>query len=369
MDIEQISKDGFYLNKILPDVNNLALISLRSSLKAYFETYKSLHAPLKNVVADTDDDSTIKNNFSITYVEKCCQSITNFHHFIELVLKDILTAKHPLLAIDVSKQHSTLHDLIFNIEVDQAEIEKTKLLEFSEALQRVVELINSNKLDQTKYQFIADSKVWLTKLNTLRNRIAHRGVFVIKYKALDFLFGKFALPLLLKIISLPEYSSSHLWKYKRLSIELDPIEEIINSFNSTSPRLYDTYERVALLKQLSVAAYNNPLIEKEVTPSGTWITTFLEEFDKEEINRSKALSDYVEQNENVHKIDTCPVCGTKTLVHYNDYVDVEDEKGNTLEYFEIVYRVQCFCCSFELKNEISQIDSMGLPICNFWNTV
>jgi hypothetical protein len=365
MDINKISKDGFYLNKENPNFNNLAFISLRSALMAYFESYSALHFSLESIIKDSKEVDA-KSNYSVIYSEKCCQSISNFHHFVELILKDILTASHPLLAIDASKKHNTFYDLVFDKNVNVSDIENTKLLEFSVVLERVVELVKTDRIDKSKYEFIVDSNDWLKKLNNLRNRIAHRGVFILKYKALDYLFGKYALPFLSQIISLPEFSSNQYWKYKDLSIELDPINEICNEFKSKK-HSYNPY-KIALLKQLGSSAYRNPLYAKYSTNAeDTTYNTFLNSLDKEAKNRSYAISEFIEHTENVHKVDNCPVCGIKALVLFNDHVDVEDEEGKTIKYYEYIYRVQCFCCSFELKDEIKEIDKMNLHISNFFN--
>ena len=74
------------------------------------------------------------------------------------------------------------------------------------------------------------SKQWLEKINSLRNRISHRGAFVLRYNALNELFGKYILPFVIKVTSLPQYNSIMMWKLNMCNDEIHPIEDIINEY-------------------------------------------------------------------------------------------------------------------------------------------
>ena len=200
------------------------------------------------------------------------------------------------------------------------------------------------------------TRSFLDALNHLRNRIAHRGVFVLRYPALDHLFGEYALPFLLKVISLDEYKDIRFWKYTALHEDLDPIDSIVNSFQ-TEP--YNKY-KVAVLKELARAGYENPLLfsakrgRKDVLG-----------FDKETATQAEALAKHVAQNEyGYNNLKTCPVCGLETVVAFLDHVEVEDEEeGHAVAHYDYVYKIKCFCCSLELNHEARET---RLPINNLF---
>src|SRR5882757_7245333 len=52
MDIKKIEKDGFYMEKTKSNMGNIALLSLRTSLKSYFSTYKSIHHSLGRITKE-----------------------------------------------------------------------------------------------------------------------------------------------------------------------------------------------------------------------------------------------------------------------------------------------------------------------------
>src|ERR1035437_7529605 len=110
MDIKDIVNEGFLINEVKENLGDLAFISLRISLKAYFNTYKNLSYHLiddHNIPEDEKD-----RYLTLPYIENACEAISHFHHFIELIIKDILRQKHILLATDASKQTIILNDLL-----------------------------------------------------------------------------------------------------------------------------------------------------------------------------------------------------------------------------------------------------------------
>src|SRR5690554_2598779 len=188
MNICEIENDGFYIRDAHPRVKNMAFLSLTMALKAYFATYKSMSfrfSHLKKSSPDYED----RDYYSANYIENACEAIFHLQHFLELFIKEILEREHVLLAIDVKKKHTLLYDLVNGKEYDESNLENERHIEFSEALQRIISLINENRIDREKYGFIVEANTWLKSVNTLRNRIAHRGVFILRYQALDFLFG------------------------------------------------------------------------------------------------------------------------------------------------------------------------------------
>jgi len=349
MNLDQIESNGYYLSEIDGKIQNVAFISLRNSLRSYFNTYKAISYSFQKITQGLEqEDDKFSAEYRIDYIESCCEAITGFHHFVELIIKDILRSSHILLTIDASKKHETLFDLLFNNQIDESKIEKTNEIGFSEALGRIAELIKAEKINKGKYQFILDNKNFLTKLNSLRNRITHRGIFVLKYKALDYLFGKYALPFLIKVVELDEYKDLKLWQYKNLSIEIDPVKELVSAFTTNGYWI----TKIALLKELGRAAYQNPLFGYSF-------------HDQDFIKRSEAIAKHVVESEFSREVKSCPVCNAKTLVLFDDSVDVEDDDGY-VDNKRFVYRIECFCCSFQLLSYIHDLKEMNLPIEDYW---
>jgi len=256
MDINKIISEGFLLKEFSQKDENIAFISLKLSLKSFFSTYYSFRGKMHYITDALKKEDEYEEKYTKHYIENCCESILHFHHFTELIFKDILYREHPLLAIDSSQKPKILFNLLKNIEVNDVELENLKLLEFAVILERLKKLIDDNLICNSKYKFISDASAWLKKLNTLRNRITHRGTYILRYKSLDYLFGKYALPFLINIINLVEYKDRDaLWKYEEIDVDINPIEEIINSMKSNK---YDII-KIALLKEIGRSAYNNPI--------------------------------------------------------------------------------------------------------------
>jgi len=99
----------------------------------------------------------------------------------------------------------------------------------------------------------------LRSVNTLRNRIAHRGIFILRYQALDFLFGKYVFPFLKKILFIEgnEKRYSHLQIHNQLG-NIDIIDNIISHFEIESYSI----TKISLLKELGRACFENPLKNK-----------------------------------------------------------------------------------------------------------
>jgi len=349
-------QDGFILSNHDSKIDNLAFISLRISIKAYFETYNCFKWNLNVVVNENSKVNVVNSSYNSNYFEYSTAAILNFHHFAELIIKDILSKEHKLLAIDASRNPQILYRLINNIHVDSKEFENLKLLEFSDAIDRLKVLGENNYIDKTKYQFVLDAITWLKILNKIRNRIIHRGMFIIRYKALDYLFGKYILPFVQKTVSLPEYSNNNYWKFGNLDSEIDPINEIVDSFNS---RKYELY-KLALLKELGRAAYVNPIKHYSI---------FFKSLHQSEIRKYEGFAKSAIATDYAYETQKCPVCGINSLVLYTDTVDNEDELGNILSHIEYIYSLKCFCCSFELNNDIEQIEKMNLNIQNYFKEV
>lgn len=350
MNISKIENDGFYIHDTHPRVKNMAFLSLTMALKAYFATYKSMSfrfSHLKNSSPDSED----RDYFSASYIENACEAIFHLQHFLELFIKGILEKEHVLLAIDVKKKHALLYDLVKGNKYDESNLESERHIEFSEALQRIISLIKENRINREKYGFIVEANTWLKSVNTLRNRIAHRGVYILRYQALDFLFGKHIFPFLKEVFALEgnENKFSYL-KFKNPEGEVYIIDEIIKGFEKEDYNI----TKIALLKELGRACFENPTKSKFISGN-------------QEKMRAELIADEVSKLEDIGEVLICPVCKTKSLVKYHDYVETYDSETN--EYagdIQIVYNVTCYCCSLELFSDIGVISNLNLGLEDYW---
>lgn len=355
IDLDMLSKDGFGMDSDDGMLSNLALLSLRIALKAFFSTHATMRYGLhvfeqdKSFVQERAD-----RNYPYSYNEACSETIVHFQHFAELVCKDILRQEHELLAVDASDRPVILYKLLNGEKVLSSDLEGLKSVEFSVALKRLCQLIDEEKLDVNKYGFIKDHRRTLEKLNVLRNRMWHRGTFILRYPALDQLVGKFILPFVCKVLELDSYTGrERIWKYKPLSCAVDPLQSIIQSFQSEEYRI----KKIAILKELGRAAYINPLDH----------TPFIKYFNDLVIKKAERIA-YAEEKEYIEgAIGTkeCPVCGIHSLNVYEDTI-VEGDPCDVQEAWRFTSEVKCTCCTFEINHHLDNPSIYGLPLEDYW---
>ena len=347
-DINDITKNGFSLEK-----TKLELFSLRISLIAYFSTYRTMEYNLHAFFPENEENQMDEFYHNNSYVEKCTEAIIHLHHFVELVCKDILRDEHRLLADFTSDRHHIILYKLINDTLSDEENQKLQSIEFQVALERLIELIRNRKIkNHEKLIFIKEAKVWLESLNNLRNRLIHRGIFVLRYPALDSLFGKYALPFIEKVVALAKYSNKESsWKYTNLSCGIDPISEIINTFRQGSYNI----GKVAMLKELGRSAYEQPRKIKN------W--SFL---DEERQLRAERIAN--SETVNVAGVRQCPVCGAASLVIYDEIeVDGENYRDHTYEKAWLyIWQVHCMNCTFEVNHHLENPKEYDLPIDDFW---
>lgn len=355
-DINKITGNGFSMFKKEGGIKGLALLSLKIALMAFFSTYKSMKYRLHYFDAKSSlDQKTIDSHYLPAYCEACAETIVHFQHFIELISKDFLRVEHPLLAIDASNQPIVLHKFLKGEHVSTKDLEKLKFLEFRQTFERLCTLINEKRLGGSKLEFIVHARQWIEKLSGLRNRLWHRGTFILRYPALDEFVGKYMLPFVDKVVTLPEYSSSQqFWKHKDLTCGIDPMGSIINEFKSRNFNL----GKVAFLKELGRAAYANPL---RYGKYAAWI-------DGEYRRRAERVAEAEMHEPNTSHVRSCPVCGLKSLVVYDD---VETEGGDPLKgtydkAWRYTWQVKCMCCTFELNHHLDNASVYNLPIEDYW---
>jgi hypothetical protein len=350
-------KDGFSFDTKGNVEVGLALISMKIALKAYFSTYQTFKNQLH--IFDTssnNDEDTIDLNHRNSYCEACAETIVHFQHFAELVCKKLLRDDHPLLSDVALTKPEILHKLLHNNSLSNEEQNAVRSIEFSEALNRLTVLIDKESLiNYSNLRFIKDYKEALVQLNTLRNRIWHRGVYILRYPALDIFIGKYILPFAAEVLKLPAFSShDNMWKYNKLHSGIDPIDEIIKESANTNPDI----GKLALLKELGKSAYENPLTQSRHVDEK--LRRMLASFDKKIVRRAERIAN-LEASQEYSTITVCPVCGVKSLLVYDE---TDYEHGENCE--EIVsawrytYMVKCECCSFNLEGGIKNASEYGL---------
>ncbi|TQR47866.1 hypothetical protein [Bacillus cereus] len=361
MDIKDIVSDGFSINDLDKKISSFSFISLNTAIKSYFSTYKSSEHFLGTVLDNNSMTKFEKDwQYGINYIENYSETIIHFQHFIELICKEILREKHELLVLNLDKKHELFYKLLFKEEVPSSDLEGLRTNEFNTTVERMYQLIKAEKLD-SRYNFFieANNKEALKRLNHLRNRIWHRGTFVLRYEALDLFVGRYILPIILQIVDLPEYKNlENIWRYNPLKYSIDPITEIIDECSKTDYNI----EKIAFLKELGRAAYNNPL----------HFNHFFKFFNDEIIKRSERIAEAevsLENHSQADKIYNCPVCGVDSLTSYEDSDGEIEEDGSYSSYWTFSWYIKCHCCSFEISNKLKNPKDYGYDLPNYWYVI
>ncbi|MCX7049989.1 MAG: hypothetical protein NTX50_31460 [Candidatus Sumerlaeota bacterium] len=329
MDISEIEENGFQLRGSKGDLANVALLSLRVALKAYFSTYKTmkyfqdlLEPGCMKAQKDADFDH------SIDYCEAYIEAILHFQHFIEIFCKDV-----PRSAPEPNSK---------------------KPLGFLEGFKRLCSQIEANPIDRTTYGFLPHSKDWIVILNMLRNKIWHRDAFVLVYPALDHLVGCHILPFVECVTALPHYQGMEAdWKYKNLFCKIDPLTEIIKSCGTGD---FDI-ERVAILKEMGRAGYECPFYQDPLNYNR--VAAHLDDPIRNRVERAAKLES---EHQAVSKVDVCPVCGSKSLIVYDDVQSIDPTEENSEQGICHTWQIECRVCSFSIDDRLKNASDYGLPI-------
>lgn len=355
-DIERIAADGF----ILPDrggkLAGVEMLSLRIALRAFFSTYQHMKYTLHLFDGTTtEDQATIDFNHTASYCEACAETIVHFQHFTELICKDMLRAIHPLLANEVPKKPTVLCKLLAGKGISQAEQAALKSVEFSEALERVCALDETMHQQRAQVSRIKIGRPWLIRINELRNRVWHRGIYLLRYPSLDELIGKYVLPFVRETLNCPQYGGlDRFWKYRSLACGVDPVEGIIAEYRLPKPDL----GKVAFLKELGRAAYEVPDRDDPI----------LVQLGRDRRTRAERIAQSTLREPEVVEVRDCPVCGAKTLALYEE---IETEAAESPDgWFEKACRytwmAKCSYCSFEVNHHLKNPGEYSLPIDDLW---
>lgn len=350
MQLDSIVKDGYFYQVSSTDkANNIAKLCLLSCLEAFCRTADDLEPFYGNPDCDNTDQNVVDALYPRTYAKDSCDAILKFQMFIELFLKDILMEIDPMLVYDANRMPTVLYKLIRKESVCDADLEKTKLIECSDAIDRFQELFRNGHVS-TQYQFVYDNVDLLRKLNTLRNRIVHRGAFILRPTAFNELFGAYIIPFLDKLESLDPYKDVLNWNIFLNNPDIDIYRDLQAEYKLCSPN----ETKVHLLKKMGAAAYRNEIKNRNLP--------FLRQYYEERRRIAEKKASVVAQ-ESWCDVDNCPVCGCNTFIIETDTYDEEDEDGNVINYNSYVYETKCTNCGFHINSHwIGKIKESGLPL-------
>lgn len=325
----KIAEDGF----ISPDPGNgttaLALLSLKIGLHSYFKTYQSVRCSIAQVIEAATDEDGFDKTMSGRYCEAYAETVVHLQHFLELTLKDVLRRS------------------------DAEDMERLGHSRLPEILKEILRLIGTTraKIGEECFELDPAEIEAIKALNKLRNRAWHRGAYSLYYAALDRLMGWYLLPLLKRLLGYQIFRDDERhWKCKPLACGIDPIREIIREMASSKP----DYLKVAALKEMGRAAYENPLARSELLSS-----VFNPPIKKRALAVARTSPGALV---GVRNIRECPVCGTETLRTLSEAVFKDDDPEDPLIDYWQDYELNCTCCSFRLS---WQVGDLHLPTGDF----
>jgi len=317
-------------------IKNVAFVSLRISLMSFFRTAKALNSyynasSISHNMTQTEKDRAL----GVVYAHEAYNAVFHFQNFIELVIKDI-------------RYSLTNNKKIY----DQS---------FAENLTKLIEGIDANTVP-TEYHFVKAQQLGLEAINKLRNDSVHSGVYVLRSKALNELFGKYALPFMVDISKLSLFSGNRYWTFNLDNDYVHPIEDIIDEYKNNNP--VNEY-KIQLLKLIGTAAFDNEIAitkkelneaQQDVMKAG--VAGVYEMLYEKKVKKAEKEAEYL-ANKDMMDARTCPVCQNKTLVLEQDTYD-DDETGMFGHY---TYNVYCTQCGLQIDNYlIGRIKDTGVAI-------
>lgn len=351
--LSDILQDGLFFDETTEGVfKNMSHISLNSALKSYFKTADDLSEIVRMENAGIEAKKINVRILLSDYVIDVCDTILHLQHFFELYVKNILLTVSPLLVYKVKELYDIELKLIKGISVSDSDLEKLYFIEGSEAFNKLKKLITKSEF--SNYAFLNKHFELIEQVNTLRNRIAHRGAFVLSYKALDELFGKKVLPFL---EDMRNYDKSTKFDYgfNLQTQSLNPFEEIKKEFKKTDPNRIKIY----VLKMIGYAAFNN-----RIAPSDA--SSLERSFYQHTIDEVEEHAQHIcEQYPEVKEIKECPVCGCKTLQLITETDGCQNGEGDIVQENFWIDAIECEQCGFYLHgSEFIESSQNGIPEIN-----
>jgi hypothetical protein len=333
--------DHFALPSLTNDPNeDIGLFSLRLSLIAFASTYEAIGRDLARTQSCNGEDERYRRE----YFERYITAILYSHHFTELALKKLLRTRGKLLPLKLEFDACQLDDLSKGSSLDA---DKINTIEFSEALKRIVRLVSEKRLKDSISEYVHEHQSVLRKLNTLRNRLWHRGTYVLHYDALDCLFGRDVLPLMFELVQIYKDGLVSYWRPPALHCGIDPFEEIKRVYSDCTQSDMDA-RRVAIYKELARAAYRNPLAPlKADLPASSLVNRKIRADNNQLVRPAQTECEFHQPD----RVIPCPVCGAKTLMKFSSETDGPD---GTVSVF--TSEIRCALCSLELDRQVISED-------------
>lgn len=335
--IENLIKDGYQITSHGSHELEIATISLKKALLSYFNSFKEIKYHI-DIFINENNSLHIKG-----YIDSYFESIIHFQHFFELACKHILKQVHPLMFNIASRDTVIFYNLLKGIEVSESNYEHLNTIEFSESLRRLAALTKENipELSHYKDLFERNNIDSLKKLNDLRNRLWHRGLYVLRLKSYDEFICGYILPMTIQFTE--KLNINNVLPQNTLN-NTNPVTKLIDSFHcKTSP----DYFSINLIKEIARACYLNPL--DQTNKSEMYF------FESDNINKLNEIyrTTKILANERYAIISECPVCGVKSLLKMIEDTHIYDEESNSEEIESHIASVNCVCCSFSVTEKMT----------------
>jgi hypothetical protein len=157
-ELQKIASNGFNLQKRSDTDIDLAFISLKIALKAYFSTYHCYKSSMNLFIINGDwsDDIIYPGYLEKPMLAKYCEAYTeciiHFHHFAELVCKNFLRHDNPLFVdFPSNDKNIVLKYKIIKNELSLEDENNVKTTRFLETLKALLELIQEKSLKNDYY--------------------------------------------------------------------------------------------------------------------------------------------------------------------------------------------------------------------------
>lgn len=341
--IEEIEK-GYLLNdeRNREKHDDLSFYTLKLAFSSYFSTYQAMRM---NFNIYKEDRSFLESQ---EYISLYISTIIHFQHFFELFIKSILRDIDELLVIEGVKDPYILYKLIRKEAIEPNEDININSIGFTRTME-VYKKLKKHKLIEEKYHFLDEYKTEIKALNNLRNRILHRGLYVLPYKELDIFLVKRILPIIKEMQVLEDVKRNYkVWGGKDLTCGINVLESLCNEGKKETIN----HNNIALLKELGRTSYNNPLyLEKH------GFGDIGEVLNRGIIQKYESIAMVDAKLEQISKVRNCPSCGLNTLVCYFDiedeYEQIDGEQCLT-GYFHVFTEARCTCCTFTINQFIDE---------------
>lgn len=369
--LEQIcsNQNGLSIEKVeFYNIPVMALLSLEEGLRSYFSTYDYVRGQLECYAEDKPIKPDYLKKYTEEYHKLYAKIIFHFQHFFELILKDFLRKDHLLLADKVSN-HTALYDILHPKKGQSYSVSTS--IEFRETLERICALIDKRNFKNGRLAFISNNKLVLDNLNNLRNRLVHKGTFILKFNMLDEFMCGHILPIVSQLMKLsPHNKYKKIWQPKPLECKLNLIESLIHCYETEG---YN-YKKINFIKELGRAAYQVPKSEewkKNLVDLETdwFISLFALKNSEASVQVAyNKLVEYVNDPMQANHLfmDVCPVCGVPSMTIFGDgeFMDIDESRFRKVGAY--TWSAECHFCSLHLYKELGNPSEHSLSLSDYW---